>query len=318
MKISKWQSGFHLPQSSSVVIGNFDGVHRGHQKMLARCCEIASEKQLLATAVSFFPHTKILTRGENPCVISNLADRAFYLAEQKISDWVLMSFNQKLRQTSAEDFVKRCLLTGLQAKFVIVGEDFRFGYQGQGTAEKLAQFGEKYGFAVEIIPAVCEENQRISSSKIRELLQEKNIATAAKMLGHFPSFIGTVKAGAGRGKKLDARTANLHIPQNWAVADGVYALEVEILASGEKFQAVANVGSAPTFHSARRKIEAHLLDVERDLYGQKLKISVEKFLRNIVKFDNFSELQKQISLDIAAARQFFDAESKTLTASMEI
>ena len=311
MQILRWQKNLVLPKPSAIVIGNFDGVHLGHQAMLHKAKAVAEEEKLSLCALSFFPHTKALTQGKSPQILSNLRDRGFFLAQSGVENWILLSFREEFRRVSAEDFVRAYLLDSLNMRYILVGEDFRFGYQGSGDFALLEKLSAEHHFRLEKMLVVQDENaERISSSAIRSALENKNFALAAKMLGRCPSFTGKVRTGAGRGRELLARTANLHIPNNWAVPDGVYAVEVEILDTGKKYPAVANIGAAPTFASLRRKIEAHLLDYQENLYRRNLRISVQKFLRSICKFSDAAALQEQIQRDIAAARDFFHTKSE--------
>lgn len=308
MQIHRWTRDFRLAQDCGLIIGNFDGVHRGHQAMLARLQAVCAQRQLAAVAMSFFPHPRSLVQGQAPALLSSLRDRAFWLSQYGISDWLLVPFTPSLRQTSAQDFLQRFLCQSLQPRYLLVGDDFRFGYKGLGDFHLLGEFAAAQGMMLEAVDTVMQSGQRISSSAVRSALAAHDLATAQDLLGHALTFTGRVRAGDGRGRNLAARTANVHLPLHWSLPNGVYVVQMRLCAAADTWHwGVANVGAALTFASQRRKLEVHLLDVQMDLYGQVVQVAFRHYLRPVQKFETSAALQAQIQHDIQAARDFIAA-----------
>ena len=308
MQIHRWQRQLALPQPVALTIGNFDGVHRGHQAILQTLLAQAARDNLAPVLLSFFPHPKALVAGEPPSLLTPLRDRAHWLAEAGLPHWLLLSFTHALMRKAPEDFVRDYLLP-LRLRFLLVGDDFRFGYRGQGDFALLQRLAEVYGFRVQALETVRADGARISSSRIRAALAAHDLVTARALLGHDLTFTGKVRHGDGRGRVLQTPTANLHLPAAWCLPDGVYVVQVAAPQPGAWHWGVANVGTTPTFGGIRRKLEVHVFAQNAALYGQTLRVHIRHYLRDVRRFADAAALQAQIRDDIACAHAFINQET---------
>ena len=308
MQIHRWQRQLALPQPVALTIGNFDGVHRGHQAILQTLLAQAAQDNLAPVLLSFFPHPKALVAGEPPSLLTPLRDRAHWLAEAGLPHWLLLSFTHALMRKAPEDFVRDYLLP-LRLRFLLVGDDFRFGYRGQGDFALLQRLADTYGFRVQALATVRADGARISSSRIRAALAAHDLDTARELLGHNLTFTGKVRHGDGRGRVLQTPTANLHLPAAWCLPDGVYVVQVAAPQPGALHWGVANVGTTPTFGGIRRKLEVHVFDQNAALYGQTLRVHIRHYLRDVRRFADAAALQAQIRDDIARAHAFINQET---------
>ena len=308
MQIHRWQRQLALPQPVALTIGNFDGVHRGHQAVLQALLAEAAREDLAPVLLSFFPHPKALVAGESPSLLTPLRDRAHWLAEAGLPHWLLLSFTRALMQKAPEDFIREYLLP-LRLRFLLVGDDFRFGYRGQGDFALLQRLAEVYGFRVQALETVRADGARISSSRIRAALAAHDLAQARDLLGHDLTFTGKVRHGDGRGRTLQTPTANLHLPAAWCLPDGVYVVQVAAPQPGAWHWGVANVGTTPTFGGMRRKLEVHVFAQNATLYGQTLRVHIRHYLRDVCRFADAAALQAQIRDDIARAHAFINQET---------
>ena len=307
MQIHRWQRQLALPQPVALTIGNFDGVHRGHQAILQTLLAQAARDNLAPVLLSFFPHPKALVAGEPPSLLTPLRDRAHWLAEAGLPHWLLLSFTHALMRKAPEDFVRDYLLP-LRLRFLLVGDDFRFGYRGQGDFALLQRLADTYGFRVQALETVRANGGRISSSRIRAALAAHDLDTARELLGHNLTFTGKVRHGDGRGRVLQTPTANLHLPAAWCLPDGVYVVQVAVPQPGAWHWGVANVGTTPTFGGIRRKLEVHVFEQNAALYGQTLRVHIRHYLRDVRRFADAAALQAQIRDDIARAHAFINQE----------
>lgn len=308
MQIHRWQRQLALPQPVALTIGNFDGVHRGHQAVLQALLAEAAREDLAPVLLSFFPHPKALVAGESPSLLTPLRDRAHWLAEAGLPHWLLLSFTRALMQKAPEDFIREYLLP-LRLRFLLVGDDFRFGHRGRGDFALLQRFAAEYGFRVQALETVRADGARISSSRIRAALAAHDLAQARDLLGHDLTFTGKVHHGDGRGRALQTPTANLHLPAAWCLPDGVYVVQVAAPQPGAWHWGVANVGTTPTFGGIRRKLEVHVFDQNAALYGQTLRVHIRHYLRDVRRFADAAALQAQIRDDIARAHAFINQET---------
>lgn len=303
-------SSFDMPLV--LTIGNFDGVHRGHQALLASAKEKALSLGAESAVLSFFPHPKALLTGEMPALITPFRERAFWLERYGLSHWFVLGFRDGIRRLSPEAFVACFLKKALNIAHLIVGDDFRFGYRGVGDLAWLQEREADLGFGVSAVSSVLENHLRVSSSRIRQALAAHDIAGAQALLGHDLSVIAPIRHGAGRGKVLGFPTANLHLPVNWCCSDGVYVVKISPFSVGRAQEAaqqtgvwgVANIGAAPTFSSMQRKLEVHALEPCALDYGQLLRVEVKHFLRPTRSFPNPEALCQQITQDITLAREY--------------
>jgi riboflavin kinase / FMN adenylyltransferase len=308
----RWQGLNDVPDGwgpSVVTIGVFDGVHRGHQRIVGRATEVAAELGLPVVVVTFDPHPDEVVRpGAHPPHLGTARRRAELLAGLGVDAVCVLPFTREFSELGPDEFVRAVLVDRLHAVRVVVGEDFRFGYRAAGDVALLAELGEKYDFAAEGVPLLADDGVRISSSGIRERLAAGDVAAAARDLGRSHRVEGVVVRGQRRGRALGFPTANLETPPYTAIpADGVYAGWLISLDPGgreqERWPAAISVGTNPTFDETERSVEAHALDRDDlDLYGTHVAVDFVARLRGQVRFGSVDELVAQMRRDVDAAR----------------
>lgn len=291
-------------RGSVVSVGNFDGLHIGHQKIIRAVVDGARKEKAIAAVITFDPHPlKVLRPDAAPPLIMTIAQRVADFAECGLDAALVMRFDRALADLSAEEFVRIVLAETVCAKRILVGANFRFGYQQAGNVDLLTRLGKEHGFAVEIMAAAEVGGRPVSSTEIRRSVAEGKVYEAAELLGHPFALTGTIQPGAGRGSKIVFPTLNLAAEQELLPARGVYA--TESIVGGRKFQSVTNVGVRPTFDGQGLSIESHLFDFADPVASGRLKVQFWKHLREERKFDGADALKTQIALDIRAAQQFF-------------
>lgn len=293
-----------LSQPSMVTVGMFDGVHLGHQHLIQHLVAKAHAADQLATVISFFPHPDVVLRGITGRYYLTPPDEKERLMTQLGVDvLVIHPFNEEVRHMRAAHFVDR-LLTHLKMKALWATADFALGYQREGTIDFLTQQGGEKGFEVSTVELVLppSDHQRIASTRIRESLTAGDLATANTLLGRPYRVSGEVVHGDARGRTIGFPTANTYVWEGQLIpANGVYACYAYL--GDEKFKAVTNVGNRPTFDGKSVTIEAHLLDFDRDIYGQTLTLEFVHRLRGEQKFDGIAALVEQIGRDAAQGRE---------------
>ncbi|MGQ4879116.1 bifunctional riboflavin kinase/FAD synthetase [Billgrantia sp. LNSP4103-1] len=293
------------------TIGNFDGVHRGHQAILDQCREQASKLRLPVTVVVFEPQPREFFAGDQaPPRLTRLREKVRLLGESGVDYVLCLPFNDRLRSLTAVEFIDLVLVEGLGVRHLVVGDDFRFGCDRSGDFNLLAREGEqrgREGFSVEHTRTFSLDDERVSSTRVRTLLASGNFAQAARMLGRPYRLNGRVVADQKLGRTIGVPTANLPLPRLPLALRGVYAVVTE-LPDGQRFTGVANIGWRPTVGSDRPVLEVHLFDFDGDLYGQRLTVFPCARLRGEVKFDDFTALTQQIAADQARARRYFAEE----------
>jgi riboflavin kinase / FMN adenylyltransferase len=310
--MQRWQGLDDVPRSwgcSVITIGEFDGVHRGHQRIVARARQLAAERSVPVVVVTFDPHPDEVVRpGSHPPLLGTARRRAELLASLGVDAVCVLPFTYEFSQLGPDEFVRTVLVDRLHAAAVVVGENFRFGHRAAGDVALLGELGEKYDFTVEGVPLLTDDGVTISSSRIRELLAAGDVAGAARDLGRPHRVEGVVIRGARRGRALGFPTANLELPPHTATpADGVYAGWLERLETdgteAERWPAAISVGTNPTFGGQERVVEAYALDRDDlDLYGAHVAVDFAVRLRPTVRFDTVPELVEQMHRDVAAAR----------------
>jgi riboflavin kinase/FMN adenylyltransferase len=294
---------------SVVTIGVFDGVHLGHQRDLARAAEIGRQRLLPVVVITFDPHPdEVIRPGSHPAVLCSARRRSELLGGFGVDAVCVLPFTVEFSRLDPDEFVRTVLVDRLHAAAVVVGEDFRFGHKAAGDVQLLAKLGEKYEFIAEGLPLLVADGQTISSTAIREMLQDGDVAGAAKALGRPHRVEGTVVRGHQRGRDLGFPTANLQAPAHTAIpADGVYAgwltsLDIQGQAV-ERWPAAISIGTNPTFGDGARTVEAHALDRDDlDLYGVRAAIDFTHRLRGTLRFDSVQALVEQMHRDVAQAR----------------
>jgi riboflavin kinase/FMN adenylyltransferase len=299
-------------QNGVLTIGNFDGLHLGHQKMLE---QLQTETRRLDThscLMTFepLPH-EYFARGKTGIArLMNRNEKIRVLAGFKSSirpDYLLfLNFNQALASMSATEFIENILVGVLNVKSVIIGDDFRFGCDRQGDFALLQKYGEKHQFSVSDIQTHCIENQRVSSSLVRQALANDQLANVKKMLGRNYEICGHVNHGDKRGRTIGFPTANVHLRRAETPLHGVYSVTMHSQKYGD-IAGVANVGRRPTVNGKHVQLEVHLFDFDQSLYGEQVCISFQHKIRDEIKFESFDDLKQQIKIDCEKARQLLKA-----------
>jgi len=284
-----------------LTLGNFDGVHRGHQEILRRLVARARAIGGQPVVLTFRPHpSAVLTPDRAPRLITDWRARLERIAEFGVEATIVQRFTREFAAIGAEDFVRRLLVENLGVRAVVVGHRVSFGHKRGGHADSLRQWGSQYGFDVEVVGPVEAGGMLVSSSAVRRAIGHGDIERATILLGRPPSLAGHVIHGDARGRGLGFPTANLQVTGLMLPPDGVYAVRVRT-AGGHRL-GVANLGMRPTFAEHQRSLEVHLLDWDGDLYSQRLEVIFVKPLRGEVKFPTAQALIEQIARDVAAAR----------------
>ncbi|HYX59506.1 MAG TPA: bifunctional riboflavin kinase/FAD synthetase [Streptosporangiaceae bacterium] len=291
------------------TIGEFDGVHRGHQRVVERARELAQSRQLPVVAITFDPHPdEVIRPGSHPPLLTTARRRSELLAALGADAVFVLPFNLEFSRLSPDEFVRVVLSERLHAAAVVVGENFRFGHKAAGDVPMLAQLGEKYDFTAEGVPLLVDDGVTISSTYIREQLAGGDVAAAARALGRPHRVEGVVVRGHMRGRGLGFPTANLETATHTATpADGVYAGWLASLdldgAETARWPAAISVGTNPTFGTGDRTVEAYALDRDDlDLYGVHAAIDFTARLRGTERFDSVEALISQMHEDVARAR----------------
>ncbi|MGY6498498.1 MAG: bifunctional riboflavin kinase/FAD synthetase [Microcella sp.] len=291
---------------SAVTIGKFDGVHRGHQRVLERLRDEAAARGIERTVVITFDRNplEVLRPEAAPLPLLSVAQKTEALNTAGVDLVVVIPFTPEFAALPHDRFVDEVLVGGLHAACVLVGSDVRYGAQGAGTLETLREAGEAHDFDVALVDDVCvSDGERISSTGIRHLLEVGHIAEAADALGRNPRIRSLVVPGYQRGRTLGYPTANLaHGAEGFIPADGVYACWMHV--AGSRFGAAVSVGNNPTFGDVPEKtVEAHAIDVTVDLYGQTVELEFVRFIRGMRKFENSEALAHQMGVDELEIRE---------------
>ncbi len=287
-----------------LTIGNFDGVHRGHQSVLRQLQLKAKELGLPSCVMVFEPQPlEFFSPSTAPARISRLRDKYHAMESLGIDRLICVKFDRHFAQLSADDFIKHVLVGKLNVRFLVVGDDFRFGIKRCGDFSLLCQAGEKYGFQVLSTDTLLHDEQRVSSTLLREALKAGNMDHVRRMLGQPYTIHGRVAHGAKLGRTIGFPTANIHLKRLVVPLQGVFAVIVDV--DNQKYTAVANIGFRPTVNGTRSQLEVHLFDFNGNLYGKRLQIEVCHKLRDEQKFESFAALQAQITEDARQAREWF-------------
>ncbi len=294
-----------------LTIGNFDGVHRGHQALLKGLVEEGRCLNLPVIVMIFEPQPLELFAGENaPARLTRLREKLHYLAECGVDYVLCVRFDRRFAALSAQEFVFELLVERLGVRFLAVGDDFRFGAGREGDFLLLQKASGQYGFTVTSARTFCESGVRISSTMVRQALAQDDLGLAETLLGHPFAIQGRVVHGDALGRTIGFPTANLPLRRQVSPVNGVYAVEVRGLGP-EPLPGVANIGTRPTVSGLRQQLEVHLLDVTMDLYGRHIDVVMRKKIRSEQSFSSLDALKTQIAQDVATARDFF---GPTLTA----
>ena len=301
-----WQTAPAAWKGGAVALGNFDGVHRGHQALLGRAAEHAKALGAPLVVLTFEPHPRrFFVPDTGPFRLTLLAAKVRLLGQHGVQAVLAQRFDAPFAALSADAFLDEVLLKGLGARHVVCGYDFTFGARRSGNVEQLREQGKEKGFGVTVLDPVMREGEIYSSTSIREALRAGWASEAAELLGHPWEIEGPVELGDQRGRTIGFPTANVALGEHLRPRFGVYA--VRVLVDGQWRDAVANLGRRPTFGKLQENFEVHLFDFSGDLYGKTLRVALIDFIRPEMKFAGLDQLKAQIAADGQAARAILKA-----------
>ena len=294
----------NIEEKLCLTIGNFDGIHKGHREIIKNLLQKTKISKFKSAILSFTPHPKIYFQKQNNFMINSQLKKKEILESLGLDYLIDLHFNKKFTQLNHLEFEDKILLDKLNAKRILIGRDFQYGNQRKGNIETLRIFCENNKIQLNEIDLIVDEqnNNKISSSKIRENLNSGNIELANKDLKRIFSISGKVIKGDQRGRTIGIPTANIQYPQNTIIIPyGVYAVETKI--DGNTYFGIVNFGVRPTFNKEKPIVEAYLFDFDNDIYDKNIELFFHKQIRQEKKFNGIKELLKQINLDIAEAKK---------------
>lgn len=294
-------------QGGVITIGNFDGVHAGHQQLVARVIEKAKELHVPSLVVTFEPHPFEYFSKDHLTIprLTRLREKFRAFADCGVDNVLILNFNQYLAYLSATDFVKGILYAALHPAHIVIGDDFRFGRARLGDFALLKEMGQELGFTVEAMPTVIVDGERASSTRVRKALANGDHALVKRLLSHPYYMLGRVRAGDQLGRQLGFPTANIYLHRKLTPVKGVYAVLVHGI-SDRPLPGAANVGIRPTVDGTRILLEVHLLDFNQDIYGRYVKVEFCEKLRDEVRYPNLDLLKEQIARDVVETRKYFE------------
>ncbi len=299
-KFDTYQSVLPEHTKSVVAIGNFDGMHLGHRKVLSTARDIALNNKAPSSVLTFEPHPREYFAPSNPAFrLTTSETRAKLIKSCGFDALFEIPFNENLANLSADDFIKQVLYDGLQVSHVVVGDDFRFGKGRFGNTERLVDMGNLLGFEVTVLAKLTQSDLAFSSSAVREALSEGNLDLARAYLGRWHTITGIVKEGSKVGRNIGYPTANLDFEGVVVPKLGVYSVFVEVLTGNYKghYMGAASIGTKPTFGDHGPNLETYIFDFDGDIYGKEISVSLVRYLRNEVKFKTIDDLVIQMKQD---------------------
>lgn len=297
----------YVSAGSVVTIGAFDGIHLGHRQLLRRVVDVARQSGRPAIAMSFEPTPKEFFGGDQPPArLMRFREKLESLAERKIDIFFCPRFGEAMRGISADAFIRRILVHGLNARHIVVGDDFRFARRRSGSIEDLLRVAPALDLAVERVPSILVGDTRVSSTAIREALAAGDLDRATALLGRPYRMSGKIIRGRRVGRSLGYATANVDLRRRRSAVSGIYAVRVHGLPQGP-VNGVASVGTRPTFDLTKPILEVHLMDFDRDIYGEYIHVDFIRHLRDEEKFASVEELVAQMRIDEENARSALDA-----------
>jgi len=307
--------GFHAPagQPCVLTIGNFDGLHLGHQALLSLLADRAGERGLPASVLTFEPHPReFFSPLDAPARLTSMREKLLLLGGNGVNHVHVQQFNRRFSNLSAEEFIQSVLVDGLKVRHLLIGDDFRFGERRNGDFALLQAAGNALGFGVEAMPTLSVAGERASSSAVRTLLAAGDFNRAAHLLGRPYSIAGQVTHGNQLGRQIGFPTLNIVLRHRRPALSGVFTVEVEGL-RGLHLRGVANVGIRPTVgEPPQARLEVHLLNWSGDCYGAHLRVHFFHKLRDELRFPSLDALKAQIGLDVQAARNWFSQHPDAL------
>jgi riboflavin kinase/FMN adenylyltransferase len=292
--------------ASVVTLGNFDGIHLGHQALVSQTVEEARRRSAASVVVTFDPHPlKVLAPARAPRLILTAEDKIEMLGELGVDVVVNQRFDSAFANVRAEEFVRRSIIERLKTKKMFVGRDLRFGHAREGNVEQLVGWGAKLGFEVSIVEPVLVNGVRVSSSSIRQLVRDGRVDEARASLGRYHFISGTVIEGNRRGREIGFPTANIASRTEVLPSDGIYAALFHV--DGKWWPSASSIGVNPTFGPGPPTIESYILDFDRNIYNKPIKLAFVKKLRDEKRFPNVATLVAQIQDDVKTTRSLFDS-----------
>ncbi len=292
----------NVADGSVVTIGAFDGIHLGHRQLLRRVVDVAMQSNRPAVAMSFEPTPKEFFAGDQPPArLMRFREKLDALAERKIDIFFCPRFGNEMRNITADAFIRRVLVHGLNARHIVVGDDFHFARRREGSVEDLLRVAPALDLTVEQVPSILVGNMRVSSTAVREALANGELDRATSLLGRPYRMSGRVVRGRQVGRSLGYATANVDLRRRQSAVMGIYAVRVHGLPEGP-IDGVASVGTRPTFDLEKPLLEVHLFDFDRDIYGEYIHVDFIRHLRDEERFDNVDDLVAQMKIDEENAR----------------
>jgi riboflavin kinase/FMN adenylyltransferase len=292
-----FDSNISLPKTA-IVLGNFDGLHKGHRMLINRAMVLSKELGIASAIFAFEPHPKfVLNNSPEIKLIFTKHEKETIVKELGVNYYIQYPFKTEIANYEPEQFIEKIIVNQINPHTVIIGEDYRFGKMRKGDAAYLKELGRKYQFEVEVIKKLEYMNREISSTWIREEIKEGNIKMANSLLGREFFFLGRICEGAKLGRTIGFPTANLaHNPDKLLPPNGVYSSYIEL--NQKTYKGITNIGNKPTVYSNEKTIETHILDFDKDIYGEEIKVRLTNFIRPEKKFESLQLLKKQIQWDL--------------------
>jgi riboflavin kinase/FMN adenylyltransferase len=311
--VKRYYDSDNLPADTPppvVILGNFDGVHLGHRRLIEMARQKAQALNGVTVVYTFDPHpVRILAPHQCPPLLQTLEQKLAMLEELGVDICVVERFTEKFAHLTPEVFFEQVIMKRLGAAAMVVGYDFTFGIHRHGTTESLQSLGKEYGVEAIIVEAQFQGETLISSTNIRQMIAGGEVGAAAALLGRPYSLAGRVVPGRGTGRTLAAHTANMETKNEVIPKDGVYVslTQVQGDGKGERYPSITSIGNNPTFPMASFAIETHLIDVDMDIMGREVVVEFLKWMRDQMTFATIDELKDQIHRDVDAARQYHDS-----------
>lgn len=310
MKIFNSIYEFNSAAKTIVTLGTFDGVHKGHKSILDKLVTSSKASGCESVVLTFFPHPRmVLQQNTDLKLLNTIDEKAALLEKEGVDNLIIHPFDHAFSRLTAEEFVKDILVGKLNIHKIIIGHDHRFGRNRTATIDDLIRFGDEFGFEVEKISALAVNEISVSSTKIRNALNEGNVDYANTFLGYHYFINGTVVQGKQLGRTINFPTANIEPTENYKLvpANGVYVVASQI--NGKTVRGMMNIGNRPTVNGTGTTIEVHYHDFNEDLYGQQIKVSIYHRLRDEIKFESFDALKLQLEKDRQQSLSYFNNHS---------
>lgn len=307
MKIFNAIQDFTARAKTIVTLGTFDGVHKGHKKILDKLTNSSSHEGCESVVLTFFPHPRmVLQQNSDIKLLNTITEKAHLLELAGVDNLIIHPFDHAFSRLTAEEFVRDILVGKLNISKIIIGHDHRFGRNRTATIDDLIVFGREYGFEVEQLSALEVNEISVSSTKIRNALTEGDIATANSFLGYPYIITGTVITGRQLGRTIGFPTANIAVGESYKLIPGHGIYAASAVAGGKKYKGMLNIGTNPTVGGTKQSVEIHLFDFNEDLYGVEIQASLHHRLRDEVKFASVEELKLQLEKDKTASLHYFN------------